>query len=385
MDFRFRFICMIALSFAASVFAQQPAASNDVKTVVETSFPYIAEIVADDVYIRSGPGTQYYSCGKLQSGHRVKVVSRKFSWSQIAPPEESFSWISKQYVTIDPNAPQSGVVTGDNVRVYAGSPDLKPIHSTTVQPHRNKGDIVKVIASQEGDYYKIVPPMNAYLWVSTQYLEMLGAVGQVPIEQPVVKPKEVKVPAVSDTGKDIIAESGKLKEYRELEKQVKAELAKPFQEQEYSSLKAPLGTIAEDDSAGKASRYAKFTLKQIERYEIAVKISKELDIQDRQIKETIQGIENARKARLDEFQDTGIYTAVGKFQSSTVYAEQMHDKYYRLLNDDGKTICYAVPVGNLFINIDKFIDKKVGLTGTIKAHPQTASALVVFENITELK
>ena len=113
-------------------FAQEGAISaEDVNEPVFPPFPYIAQITADNVNIRSGPGTNYYSCGKLYNANRAKVVARKFSWSQIVPPKGSFSWISKQYVEIDPNEPGSGIVTGDNVRVYAGSAHLKPIHSRT--------------------------------------------------------------------------------------------------------------------------------------------------------------------------------------------------------------------------------------------------------------
>ena len=71
------------------------------------SFPYIAEITDDNVNIRSGPGTNYYHCGKLNSSDRVTVVASKYSWSHIIPPEGSFSWISKQYVSIDLDTPHT--------------------------------------------------------------------------------------------------------------------------------------------------------------------------------------------------------------------------------------------------------------------------------------
>ena len=36
---------------------------------------YVAEVVGNDVFIRSGPGTNFYQCGKLYAGDRVQVIS----------------------------------------------------------------------------------------------------------------------------------------------------------------------------------------------------------------------------------------------------------------------------------------------------------------------
>lgn len=145
------------------------------------SFPYVAEIVSDDIYIRSGPGTNYYQCGKLNRDDRVKVVGSKFSWSQISPPSDSFSWISKQYVKIDPEDKTIGTVTGDNVRVWAGSETIKPVHSSSIQLKLNTDDKVTLLGEELDDYHKITPPSGAYLWVSTKYTKPLGAVGEVPL------------------------------------------------------------------------------------------------------------------------------------------------------------------------------------------------------------
>jgi uncharacterized protein YgiM (DUF1202 family) len=198
------FIILVCLISSASVgFAQQPSASpqESVSTTDaeanEPSFPYIAEITEDNVNIRSGPGTNYYHCGKLNTGDRVKVVASKHSWSHIVPPDGSFSWISKQYISIEPNNPRIGVVTGEAVRVYAGSDFLKPMHSTTEQLELNKGDKVELMGEEMDDYYKIVPPTGAYLWVLTQYTKPLGAAGEftVTVESPVSQKKsEMETP-----------------------------------------------------------------------------------------------------------------------------------------------------------------------------------------------
>ena len=43
----------------------------------EKTFPYKAYVSADDVYVRSGPGRNYYPTSKLRTGDRVEVRSRR--------------------------------------------------------------------------------------------------------------------------------------------------------------------------------------------------------------------------------------------------------------------------------------------------------------------
>ena len=165
------FIFIISAGLISVCFAQETAGSpqpqqaapktSEVNEANVPAFPYIAQITDDNVNIRSGPGTNYYICGKLGKTDAVRVVGSQFSWSCIVPPVGSFSWISKQYVSVDPNDPNKGVVDGEAVRVYAGAEGLKPIHSTTLQLKLNRGDKVVVMSREEGDYSKIVPPSGA--------------------------------------------------------------------------------------------------------------------------------------------------------------------------------------------------------------------------------
>jgi len=392
MQSRINLLLLVYLAVLAAVgFAQEATPSpeksvsaGDVNEAAVPSFPYIARITDDNVNIRSGPGTQYYSCGKLNKAERVKVVGSQFSWSHIVPPPGSFSWISKQYVSIDPNNPATGIVTGDAVRVYAGSDYIKPIHSTTMQLKLNRADKVTLMGEEKGDYYKIVPPSGAYLWVSTKYTEPLGPVGEVP---PTVEPKtepKADIPAVVPTM--LPTEAEKLKEYYALEKQIQAEQAKPIARQNYANIKKSLVEIAGNKEAGKAARYSEFALKQIERYELAFEVAKAVQLQDAQLEQTKDRIEKARATKLAEVQDLGRFTAVGQFQTSTIYGPEAELKHYLIIDDSGKITCYALPSGSaLEMDLSKLIGQKVGLVGVIEPHPQTAGALVRFTEIVELK
>ena len=363
------------------------------------SLPYTAEVTSDDVYIRSGPGTQYYYCGKLNKTNQVKVVGRKFSWSQIVPPAGSFSWISTQYVRVDPNNSSEGIVTGDNVRVYAGSDDVKPIHSTTVQGKLDRDSKVTLIGEQEGDYYKISPPPFAYLWISSVYTKPLeSSAGEVLVVAAEAKPAaESNMPAKSAAEPNAVVsaappviknpiEVAKLREYHDLEKQLQVERAKPVLEQNYANLKKALAAIAANDNAGKAARYAEFALGQIKRYELAMVAVKETQLQDSQLQQVKEQIDKAHNAKLAEVPDLGRFAVIGKFQPSNIYGKATTLKYYRIVDDSGKTLCYALPAGSAAdLDLSGFIDRNVGLVGSVEPHPQTQGALVRFTEITELK
>jgi uncharacterized protein YgiM (DUF1202 family) len=379
-------ICVVSI-FAATGLAQQAATPGQAEPNVQ-SFPYTAEINSDNVNARSGPGTNYYRCAQLKIGDKVTVVGSKFGWSQIVPTAGSFSWISKQYVGIDPNDASIGIVTGEAVRVYAGSEELKPIHSTTSQVRLNRGDKVRLMGEQEGDYYKIVPPAGAYLWITTKYATAVARESETkPPVEPGIKPAlKPEPPAVAPS--DISLEAQKLNEYYALEKQIAAERAKPLGEQNYSTIKQALLKISEQKEAGKAARYSVFALKQVERCELAIKVGKEVQLQDEQLQTIRQRIDKAHDKKVAEVPDLGKFAVIGNFQSSNVYGPDAELLRYRVTDETDKTVCYAVPSESAAkmakADLDKFVGHKVGLVGTIEPHSPTACAMVQFTEIVQL-
>ena len=352
------------------------AAAGDRGEAGTPSFPYVAEITGDNLYVRSGPGTNYYHCGKLNKGDKVKVVDKQFSWSCIVPPAGSFSWISMQYVKIDPNNPATGTVTGDSVRVYAGSDYVKPLYSTTLQGKLNRGDKVRLLGEQMDDYYKIAPPAFAYLWVSTSFTKPLGSISEVPLAEA----DETVVVAGTTASLEV-----RLKEYQALEKQIKAEQAKPMDQQNYAKIKRSLVTIADDKAAGKAARYAEFMIKQIDGFELALAVGKEVELQNKQLQKIKEGIDKARLTRLAEVEEMGRYAVIGRFQTSAL---AWHEVHYRIVNNSGIVVCFALPSGPAStVGLSRFIDRKVGLVGTTEPYLRQGgpgTALVRFTEIVRI-
>ncbi len=360
----------------------------------QPAMPYLAEINSDDVYVRSGPGTNYYYCGKLSKGDKVKVVGSKFSWSQISPPGGSYSWISQQYVQVDAQNAADGTVIGDAVRVYAGSDDVEPMHSTTMQVKLSKGDKVVLLGEEKDGYYKISPPAGAYVWVSTQYVQPIGSLIRQEAQakpEAVVAPKSTMPKQAETSGTSVEAvpapvEDLQMTGVRAIEELIKAERAKPLEKQDFSQMKKALGEVAANKQSSKAAIYAEKLLKSIERYELVQQISKAAKMQDEQFEKTTKNIEEAKEAKLAQIEDTSKFSVVGQLAESSIFAETPGARYFRIKDSEDNTICYAVPTGKLAeADLSGFIGKKVGLVGSIEPNHEISGALIRFTDISELK
>jgi uncharacterized protein YraI len=377
------------------------------------AFPFLAEITGDDVYVRSGPGTQYYNCGKARKDEKVKVVGNKFSWLQIVAPAGSYSWISKQYVQIDPQNSTSGTVIGDAVRVYAGSDEVQPMHSTSMQLKLNKGDKVTIVGEEKDGYCKIAPPEGAYLWVSSQHAKPLGtlmAPAQTPTPTSVMpttahpvpatpfptnsgslkpqasSPNEPNMPSPAPAPAPVTLEEQRMGEVQALKDKVEAERAKPAEQQNFADIKKELMGVAGDKQTPKAARKAAELLDRIGKCELSREIAKTEQVQDDQLGKTLQKIEGAKNEELAKIVDESIFAVIGTLKESPLFAETPSAKYYKVVNGDGKTLCYARPAGSAAdADLSKFVDKKVGLVGAIEANTELGDAVVQFTNIVEVQ
>src|SRR5437870_10093343 len=88
----------LVLGLSAAVFAAAPAvvfaADEAAAPAVDNSKVSFAGVVnSNAVYVRSGPGENYYATLKLEKGAQVTVVGLKFDWLKIVPPDGSFSYV----------------------------------------------------------------------------------------------------------------------------------------------------------------------------------------------------------------------------------------------------------------------------------------------------
>ena len=390
------FTCLVTVCSAQEAATPGAELPGGTESVQAQSFPYLAEITGDNVVIRTGAGRNFYSCGKFTNGDKIQVVGSQYTWSKIVPPAGSFSWISMQYVKFDPDDPSFGIVTGDNVRVWAGADNYRPSFSTSLQVKLKKGDKVKLMGEQLDDYYKIAPPSGAYLWVSTDYTTKITPMIEGPLRIAMtpgidVEPGTDVAANIDATTMDFLTDPNStpevtpqshLEKYYDLQKQIEAEKAKPMGQQDYTNIKDSLLEIANDKDADKAARYSQAVIEQVEGYELALEVSKTVKLQNEQLEKTRERINKVRDDKLSEIKNLGRFAVIGKLENFMTYGPG----HYRIVDESDKTICIATPSsGSSVQDLNTLIGKKVGLVGTIEPHVQTAGALVRFNDAVGLE
>ena len=351
--------------------------------VNEAQFPYIGEITGADLNVRSGPGMNYYGCGKISTPARVVVVGQKFSWSQILPPQGSFSWIFKQYVQTDVANPGIGIVSGDNVRVYAGADERDAMVSDSVQIALDKGQKVRILGAAVGDYYKISPPEGATLWTSSQYIKFIRKADEIDIKVP----KSIAGSRPGILMDQLGGDSRKIELYYDLAKQAEDEKVKPLAEQNYSKIRAELEVLVADANSGKAGDYAKYLLKDIERCELAKESIGLIEGQKAELQDKLTEIEESHKETAENLPEASKYAVVGIFKQSVVYeGRPTGNKRFLIVDINDVPLCYAEAVGEVAdVNFADYFGKKVGLVGEITSDPLSSSALVKFTEIEKLE
>ena len=172
------FLSAAAVSFSIASLGLTPAPTTTFAQVIP---PEVANsrnsaecvINADNVYVRSGAGDNYYPTMKLNKGAKVTVIGEKFDWLKIVPPPGSFSYVGKHF--IEKTGDGVGKVNRDNVNVRAGS-DLNAL-KTTVQAQLSPGQEVKILDEVE-EYYKIAPPADAAVYVKKDFVDVLRVMAQ---------------------------------------------------------------------------------------------------------------------------------------------------------------------------------------------------------------
>ena len=379
------FVVLLISALFSVTFAQT------LTTALQPGFPYKAEVTGSAVNVRSGKSTDTYECGRLNVGDTVEVYGEEEGWAKIVPPPGSFSWIAMQYIGINAEAPTTGIVTGKEVPVYAGSDFREPGRSDMVQATVGRGGTVQLKAEEKNGYFKIHPPTGSFLWVSTRYLKQIDEPVMQPgivIPNPAELPDDFNVPVVPvirvdpNASKDVLSEASLLKQYYEIQAQIKVQLSKPIDEQDYTKIKQALSEMAAREDTVRAARYADFTLKKIQGYQLAISVSKQMSAQELQLAQTKEKIEKALSERIAQIQNLGRFAVIGTLRPSSVFDGSPDMQRFRIQDDNGKTICYVKPVGLAKTKDMKvYFEKKVGLVGKIMVYPNAGGALVEFSEI----
>ncbi len=136
--------------------------------------PFAAVVVENEVVIHSGAGRAYYSVGTLKKGDVVQVEEVFHHWHKIVPPKGVYSYISKGFVNAQGDG-SKGVVNRDRAEVKAANV-RGPAQSYRGQTELSEGDTVTIVG-EEGSFYKITPPANAYVYLEPTAVQRATEIG----------------------------------------------------------------------------------------------------------------------------------------------------------------------------------------------------------------
>lgn len=170
---RHRMMVAVAFALGASAFVPHFTSAAPADELVQmpdvenSAFRVVGKVNTDSVYIRSGPGAtnKSYPVGRLTKGTEVTVVGKRYEWLKILPPPGSYSLVSKMNVNRRGDGKVGRVTQETPVR--AGS-TLTP-NKFAVQTKLSPGQDVQII-NDEDEYYQIVPPPGAYVYIDQQYV-----------------------------------------------------------------------------------------------------------------------------------------------------------------------------------------------------------------------
>ena len=410
-----------ACAFAVDEMSTTPPAPQVSGKPADVQYPFLAEVIGTDVYVRSGNSTADYPCIKLNTPDKVTVVGEEYGWAKILPPPGCYSWIYKAYVKVDPANPTVGVLTGENVRVWAGTDSIEAGRSSGLQTKLNTGEIVELFPNQPdtGEYYRIKPPVGAYLWINAEFLKFSAPLkqdkpiavpprpdmeknqepippsneqkrptftnldGQTPQAQPAVstteepktgeepKVEKPKLPNLTAKENELIAQC------QQFTAQIDDELKKPLDEQNYAPVKESLEKMKQDPEAGKAAMYAQLLLDRIGRYELAKNVAETLKQQDQQLKQAKQAIEKAHQEQLNEIPKEVEFLYTGTLKPSHVYTGKTGTKRYLLMDSAGKILCYMIAASpEIDAQFQQKENTKISINGGVVSNAKSAVPVI---------
>ncbi|HNQ23664.1 MAG TPA: SH3 domain-containing protein [Phycisphaerae bacterium] len=335
------------------------------------------EIVANEVYIRSGPSANHYPVMKLQAGNRVTIVGRTGEWYEIYAPDGAESLITETYVDTVDN--KTGIVNGDNVRVRAASvlPEWSKDRSK-VQVQLSRGAEVVILGTTPDGFLRIKPPTGVTLWVHQDLVAEVGPGGQrevkpmsatlVPGDAQELPPIDRAAMGMADTlttADELMNATEERRTLKQLDAGVKEEMKKPVLERQYQPWIDRYQPITQQEQDEFARAYAQKRVQQIEYLKEAAESAKRMQ----HLVEVVQG---SRQVMMDERATLprvvppvpGGFDAQGEIRVSAAYPPGTTPRRYRLVEPGkppGKTIGYIEIPPSVTFSPEDYIGRYVGV------------------------
>ena len=387
------------------------------------TFPYKTYVTSDDVYVRSGPGQNYYPTDKLKRGQEVEVYRHDpGGWCAIRPVEGSFGWVSGRF--LKPTEAGLAVVTEDGVSARVGSrfSDIREV----VQVRLRKGEVVEILDPPprgagwgENVWFKIAPPSGEFRWVSAKYLDADYPRDGVRKSPPPERPRHRHGDEPDDIGRGPTAPiipaaamaGSEATESSDQSLRVRSARARSLSPEEYdaelSRIELELSMmVIEEPSAWSFDSLRERTNLLLDEAHTAVergrarllanKIARFDDIKQRQNAVLAMREETDRNTRLlaglrpkDDDRERsaagsdidGRFDGVG--QLTQVVSPKLGAPRYALVDQTGDVRCYVTPAPG--VRLQNYVGQRIGVTGNRGYMPEQHASHIMARHITPLE
>jgi hypothetical protein len=343
----------------------------------EQTFPYKAYVGVDDVYVRSGPGQNYYPTDKLKRGQEVDVYRHDpGGWCAIRPVDGSFTWVAGRY--LKPTSAHLAVVTEDGVSARVGSrfSNIREV----VQVRLQKGEVVEIIeappAAGGSTWFKIAPPSGEFRWVSAKYLDVNDPQDGL---SKASGNRRTQRRGSADKSRSLTAE-----EFQEELECIELDLSAMMIEQpttwSFDSLRQRTEQLLEAAQTAVERGRARLLVSKIARLD---------DIKHRQDAVLAMRRDTDRNSRLSaDGQRLGAKPDVdGRFdgtgQLTQVVSPKVGAPRYALVDAAGDVRCYVTPAPG--VNLQNYLGQEVGVTGTRGYMPEQRASHIMARHVTPLE
>jgi hypothetical protein len=277
-----------------------------------------------------------------------------------------------------------GVVTGNFVRVRAGSIKVPPVNARQVQTKVNYGAVVQVIGERD-DFYKIVPPPGCCFWTSLDYIRRVGPV----TAEAAVSIRSQAAGSVSDKPGKVTLTQVQLEraEYQELVRLFKTEQDKPVLQRELAPIKQRLVKLIEDAGTPSLNSLAQRLMRTMARAELARNALEISLSQDERLRVTLDEIDKKVELLVSTRAPVGMKqqdnVIQGILSPSAVFTATNQNRRFLVLGDDDRIICYAVSDID-GPDLSQWLGKKVSLVGRTRFDAFGKTRILYVTGIIEL-
>jgi Bacterial SH3 domain len=346
-------------SFVAAVLSIGPA-----NLAWSLDFPYTAYVCSTDVYVRSGPGRDYYPTAKLNKGQAVEVYRHDpGGWLAIRPPRGSFSWVSSRHLDLQED--ELAVANTQRVVARVGSEfsDVRDV----IQVRLEKDEPVELLEppSPDSPWCKIAPPSGEFRWIFAKYIQRdlpedladdqrqagthLGDTRDVRLTGGDEPDAADKAAARTEISNDI----ARLRELERIDIELSAIIAKDISQWSFGELQQRVEAAVEAAQDPLERGRARVLLDKLARFD---EISRRHEtLRDARLETPDRGTAGAAPPGRAE----GRFDATGRL--SPVISQRTGGPQYALVDASGAVLSFVTPAPG--VNLRPFVDKQIGVNG----------------------